>query len=111
MLGTIVGSYRIVDRIAVGGMGTVYRAEHTLIGRIAAVKVLHTEMSGNREIVGRFFNEAKATTTIKHPGIVEIFDFGYMPSGMPSWSWSSSKASRCRSACAAAARCPRARRR
>ena len=81
MIGTIVGSYRILDCIAVGGMGTVYRAEHTLIGKIAALKVLHPEMSGNREIVGRFFNEAKATTTIKHPGIVEIFDFGYMPSG------------------------------
>ncbi len=81
MLGTTVGSYRITDQVAVGGMGTVYRAEHTLIGRIAAVKILHPEMSGNREIVNRFFNEAKATTTIKHPGIVEVFDFGYMPSG------------------------------
>jgi serine/threonine protein kinase len=81
VIGSTVGSYRIVDRIAVGGMGTVFRAEHTLIGRVAAVKVLHPEMSGNREIVNRFFNEAKATTTIKHPGIVEIFDFGYMPSG------------------------------
>ena len=81
MLGTTVGSYRITDQIAVGGMGTVYRAEHTLIGRVAAVKILHPELSGNREIVNRFFNEAKATTTIKHPGIVEVFDFGYMPSG------------------------------
>jgi len=81
MLGTVVGSYRIIDRIAVGGMGTVYRAEHQLIGRIAAVKILHREMSANRDIVNRFFNEAKATTAIKHPGIVEIFDFGYMPSG------------------------------
>jgi serine/threonine-protein kinase len=82
MLGGIVGSYRILDRIAVGGMGTVYRAEHQLIGRIAAVKVLHPDMSGKRDIVNRFFNEAKATTQIKHPGIVEIFDFGYMPSGL-----------------------------
>src|SRR5687768_7746132 len=50
VIGTVVGSYRIVDCLAVGGMGTVYRAEHALIGRIAAVKVLHPEMSGNREI-------------------------------------------------------------
>ncbi len=81
MIGTTVGSYRITAQVSVGGMGTVYRAEHTLIGRIAAVKILHPELSGNREIVNRFFNEAKATTTIKHPGIVEVFDFGYMPSG------------------------------
>jgi len=81
MLGTVVGSYRITGQIAVGGMGTVYRAEHTLIGRVAAIKVLHPEMTTSREIVTRFFNEAKATSGIKHPGIVEVFDFGYMQSG------------------------------
>src|SRR5215470_7492201 len=79
--GTIVGSYRIVDTVSVGGMGTVYRAEHTLIGRLAAVKILHPELCANRDIVNRFFNEARATSSIKHPGIVEVFDFGYMASG------------------------------
>src|SRR5688572_20916862 len=62
-------------------MGTVYKAEHALIGKLAAVKVLHPELSSSREIINRFFNEAKATTTIKHPGIVEVFDYGYMKSG------------------------------
>jgi len=79
--GEHVGSYRILETISSGGMGTVYRAEHTLIGKIAAVKILHPELSSNRDIVNRFFNEAKATTSIKHPGIVEVFDFGYMASG------------------------------
>jgi serine/threonine-protein kinase len=81
MIGTTVGSYRVTQKVSVGGMGTVYRAEHTLIGRAAAVKVLHPELRANQEVVQRFFNEAKATTQIKHPGIVEIFDFGYLPSG------------------------------
>jgi len=81
VIGTTAGSYRIIDVLSVGGMGTVYRAEHTLIGRLAAVKVLHPELSANPEIVTRFFNEAKATTSIKHPGIVEIYDFGNLPSG------------------------------
>ncbi|MGH9884243.1 MAG: serine/threonine protein kinase [bacterium] len=81
MKGTIVGSYRILGTISVGGMGTVYRAEHTLIGRLAAIKILHPELCANRSIVNRFFNEAKTTSSIKHPGIVEVFDFGYMPSG------------------------------
>ena len=81
MIGTIAGNYRILDVVSVGGMGTVYRAEHTLIGRFAAVKVLHPEMSASRDIVNRFFNEAKATTSINHPGIVEVFDFGYLESG------------------------------
>jgi serine/threonine-protein kinase len=79
VLGTTVGSWRILNKLSVGGMGTVYRAEHTLIGKFAAVKVLHPELSTNHDIVNRFFNEAKATTSIKHPGIVEILDFGYMP--------------------------------
>src|SRR5260221_12889853 len=81
MIGTTVGSYRITQKVSVGGMGTVYKAEHALIGKLAAVKVLHPELRNNRDVVNRFFNEAKATTTIKHPGIVEIFDFGYLPSG------------------------------
>jgi eukaryotic-like serine/threonine-protein kinase len=81
VIGTLAGSYRIVDTISVGGMGTVYRAEHTLLGRMAAVKVLNPEMSTSRDIVNRFFNEARATTSIKHPGIIEVFDFGYLESG------------------------------
>ena len=81
MIGTTVGSYRITQKISIGGMGTVYKAEHTLIGKLAAVKVLHPELRANREVVDRFFNEAKATTRIKHPGIVEIFDYGHLPSG------------------------------
>jgi serine/threonine-protein kinase len=81
VIGTLAGSYRIVDTISVGGMGTVYRAEHTLLGRPAAVKVLNPEMSTSRDIINRFFNEARATTSIKHPGIIEVFDFGYLESG------------------------------
>jgi serine/threonine protein kinase len=81
VIGETVGSYRILSKLSVGGMGTVFKAEHTLIGKLAAVKVLHPELSGSRDIVNRFFNEAKATTSIKHPGIVEVFDFGYMASG------------------------------
>jgi eukaryotic-like serine/threonine-protein kinase len=81
MIDTVVGSYRITEKVSVGGMGTVYKAVHTLIGKDAAVKILHPELRNNRDVVQRFFNEAKATSQIKHPGIVEMFDFGYLPSG------------------------------
>ena len=81
MIGETVGSYRITQKVSIGGMGTVYKAEHLLIGKLAAVKVLHPELRSNRDVVQRFFNEAKATTQIKHPGIVEVFDFGYLASG------------------------------
>jgi len=58
-------------------MGAVFLGEHTLIGRHAAIKVLLPELSSRRESVDRFFNEAKAITTISDPGIVQVFDFGF----------------------------------
>ncbi len=79
--GTMVGQYRITGTIGKGGMGAVYAAEHTLIGRVAAVKLLLPELSQNQEIVTRFFNEARAATAIRHPGIVEIYDFGFHADG------------------------------
>ena len=81
MIGTQIGSYRVVRQIGEGGMGQVYLAEHTLIGRQAAIKVLLPQLSHREEIVNRFFNEARAATAIKHPGIVEVYDFGYHTDG------------------------------
>jgi serine/threonine-protein kinase len=81
VLGDTVGSYRIVEKLGGGGMGEVYLAEHTLIGRKVAVKLLLPELSHNGEIVTRFFNEARSTALIKHPGLVDIFDFGYHKNG------------------------------
>ncbi|MBA3820909.1 MAG: serine/threonine protein kinase, partial [Deltaproteobacteria bacterium] len=75
--GATVGAYRVLRKIGEGGMGVVYVAEHALLGRRAAIKVLLPELSANREIVQRFFNEARAVTQIADPGIVQIFDFGF----------------------------------
>jgi serine/threonine protein kinase len=74
--GDRIGPYRVLRRIGEGGMGVVYLGEHTLIGRLAAVKVLLPEMSAERVNVDRFFNEARATTAVSDPGIVQVFDFG-----------------------------------
>jgi eukaryotic-like serine/threonine-protein kinase len=81
MHGGIVGQYRITGLLGQGGMGAVYAAEHTLLGRLAAVKVLLPEYSHDQEIVTRFFNEARAATAVRHPGIVEIYDFGWHTDG------------------------------
>src|SRR5215471_12068134 len=81
MIGESVGSYRVVAKLGEGGMGVVYLAEHPLIGRKAAVKLLMPELSRKLESVGRFFNEARSTTMMHHPGVVDIFDFGYHSSG------------------------------
>jgi len=57
-------------------MGEVWLGEHVLLGRCAAIKLLQPEFAKNREIVRRFFNEARAATTIADPGVVQIFDCG-----------------------------------
>jgi serine/threonine protein kinase len=81
MADKVIGSYRIIQTLGAGGMGAVYAGEHTKLGRKAAIKVLLPELSGNQELVERFFNEARAATAIKHPGIVQIYDLGYQDDG------------------------------
>lgn len=81
MEGSLIGSYRVVGKLGEGGMGVVYVAEHQLLGRRAAIKVLLPAMSANQQVVTRFFNEARAVTAIADPGIVQVFDFGFQPDG------------------------------
>src|ERR1044071_3704175 len=76
-----IGQYRVTGVIGQGGMGAVYAAEHTLLGRPAAIKILLPELSKQQDIVMRFFNEARAATAIRHPSIIEIYDFGWTPTG------------------------------
>ena len=79
--GQSIGNYRILSKIGTGGMGAVYLAEHPLIGKKVALKVIHRELAGNREVVQRFFQEARAVNTIGNEHIVEIHDFGVTPEG------------------------------
>ncbi|MDB4957436.1 MAG: serine/threonine protein kinase [Myxococcales bacterium] len=81
MLGSHIGQYKIVRQIGAGGMGHVFLGEHTLLGRRAAIKTLLPTLSVNREIAERFFNEARATSSISDPGVIQIFDFGYHVDG------------------------------
>lgn len=70
---TIIGEHRIVDFVGEGGMGQVYRAVHTRIGRTVAIKVLtHTAESA---IVQRFLNEARIQASLRHPGVAALYDF------------------------------------
>jgi eukaryotic-like serine/threonine-protein kinase len=82
MIGQNFGNYRVTRLIGEGGMGVVYVAEHASIGRRAAVKVLRPGLTEDVEITKRFFNEARAANAIRHPGIVEVFDSGTLPSGV-----------------------------
>jgi len=74
MIGETIGSYTILRRLGEGGMGEVYLAEHKHIARRAAIKLLLPELTTKSEAVSRFFTEARATSLIRHPGIVEILD-------------------------------------
>src|SRR5438477_1172533 len=79
--GQSIGNYRILSKIGTGGMGAVYLAEHPLIGKRVALKVIHRELSGNREVVSRFYQEARAVNQVGNDHIVKIHDFGVSPEG------------------------------
>lgn len=77
MIGTILGNrYEIVEKIAQGGMSTVYKALDTKLNRFDAVKVLKEEFASNREILDRFKQEANAVAFLSHPNIVNIYNVG-----------------------------------
>src|SRR5678815_3750383 len=79
----VEGRYRILKTLAEGGMGTVYLAEHTLIRRRVAIKVLHPELATDEHLVDRFMNEARAAGTLGHPNIVESTDMGFTADHVP----------------------------
>ena len=74
--GTLLGRYEVRALIGAGGMGEVYRARDTSLGRDVAIKVLPVELSQNLERLRRFEQEARATSSLNHPNILMIFDIG-----------------------------------
>lgn len=84
LLGTTIdGRYEPVEMIGDGGMGRVYKVRHVSLERTFAMKVLRRELAADDELAKRFVREAKATAAIKHPNIVQITDFGMLPSSIP----------------------------
>ncbi|HEX3480266.1 MAG TPA: serine/threonine-protein kinase [Kofleriaceae bacterium] len=79
----IDGRYRIAQKLAEGGMGVVYLAEHVLIRRRLAIKLLHAELASDRWMVQRFLHEAAAAGSLVHPHIVESTDMGFTQAGIP----------------------------
>ena len=78
---TLPGGYLILELVGVGGMGRVYRAEQTTLGRTVAVKIIHPHLVGEENAAARFITEARAASRLNHPHSVGIIDFGKSPDG------------------------------
>src|SRR5262249_60299577 len=77
LIGIVVAErYRIVEGLGRGGMGIVYRVEHTRLGKLLAMKLLTGELSRNREVVRRFKHEALTVSKLSSANTVQVFDFG-----------------------------------
>jgi len=81
VVGTVIGRYRLLELLGQGGMSSVYLAEHTLLGKQVAIKLLHDDYSKDPRVVTRFIDEARAAALVRHPGIVDIHDFGHHEDG------------------------------
>jgi serine/threonine protein kinase len=82
LLGTVLlEQFRIEEQIGTGGMGTVYRAHQTTVGRDVAIKVLRPELARDEEAVFRFEREARVAISLDHPNLVRVFLSGRLPDG------------------------------
>lgn len=75
MVGKTLGSYEVVGELGGGGMGVVYRARDTVLGRQVALKFLRAQQNDG-DAVKRFFHEARAASALNHPNIITIFEIG-----------------------------------
>ena len=77
------GTYRIIRPLAEGGCGEVYLAAHTRLPGRFAVKLLHRSLVRDKDALSRFRQEAEITSSLRHPHIVQVFDFNVTDSGVP----------------------------
>jgi tRNA A-37 threonylcarbamoyl transferase component Bud32/predicted methyltransferase len=80
-VGSVLGAYRIEARLGEGAMGQVFRATHTALSRVVAIKMLKPEVAADPALTERFFAEARAVNIIRHENIVECTDLVHDPSG------------------------------
>lgn len=73
---TLGGRFQLTDRIAIGGMGEVWKARDQVLGRIVAIKILKEEYTGDPGFLNRFRAEARHTALLNHEGIANVFDYG-----------------------------------
>lgn len=96
------GRYRLEERLARGGMSTVYSATDLRLHRTVAVKVMAEHLAHDPAFVDRFTREARATAMLSHVNVVSVSDQG-SDQGWSSWSWSWCAGARCATCCRPAA--------
>ena len=79
----LAGKYLLRGRLGEGGMGAVYRAENRMIGRVVAIKLLHSEYTARQEVVARFLQEGRTANLVRHPNVVDVLDVGQDDKGTP----------------------------
>src|SRR5215213_7462713 len=81
-IGRVVGDrYRILGRIGEGGMGAVFRAEHVLMKKVVALKLLHPDLGNVIDAARRFEREAQSASRLNHPNIIAVTDVGRAAGG------------------------------
>jgi serine/threonine-protein kinase len=81
------GKYRLIERLGAGGMGDVYKVEHTFLGSLRVIKVIRPQISSSLDAHERFLREARLATRVQHPNVATLHDFSALPDGSHYMVW------------------------